>query len=82
MVIGPQIVGLDVTPEIELIASVGLGMVFLLAGFEIDPAMLFDRPGRLALIALGCLRGRRGRGRGLPDRQWDMSTRLPPSASP
>ncbi len=51
VVIGPQVLGLEVTPEIALIASVGLGMVFLLAGFEIDPAMLFDRPGRLALVA-------------------------------
>ena len=51
VMIGPEVLGLEVTPEIELIADVGLGMVFLLAGFEIDPAMLFDRPGRLAVIA-------------------------------
>ena len=51
VLIGPEVLGLEVTPEIELIADVGLGMVFLLAGFEIDPAMLFDRPGRLAVIA-------------------------------
>ena len=51
VLIGPEVLGLELTPEIELIADVGLGMVFLLAGFEIDPAMLFDRPGRLAVIA-------------------------------
>jgi Kef-type K+ transport system membrane component KefB len=51
VLIGPEVLGLSVTPEIGLIANVGLGMVFLLAGFEIDPAMLFDRPGRLAMIA-------------------------------
>ena len=51
VLIGPQVLGLEVSPEIELIANVGLGLVFLLAGFEIDPAMLFDRPGRLAVIA-------------------------------
>ncbi len=51
VLIGPEVLGLEVSPEIELIANVGLGMVFLLAGFEIDPAMLFDRPGRLAVIA-------------------------------
>ena len=32
--------------ELELIANVGLGFVFLLAGFEIDPAMLFSRLGQ------------------------------------
>ncbi len=51
VIIGPQVLGLEVTAEIELIKNVGLGLVFLLAGFEIDPAMLFDRPGRLAVIA-------------------------------
>lgn len=51
VIIGPEVLGLQVTDEIELIKNVGLGLVFLLAGFEIDPAMLFDRPGRLAVIA-------------------------------
>jgi Kef-type K+ transport system membrane component KefB len=53
VIIGPQVLGLEVTAEIELIKNVGLGLVFLLAGFEIDPAILFDRPGRLAVIAWG-----------------------------
>jgi Kef-type K+ transport system membrane component KefB len=51
VLIGPEVLGLEVTREIELISDVGLGLVFLLAGFEIDPEMLFDRPGRLAVIA-------------------------------
>jgi Kef-type K+ transport system membrane component KefB len=51
VIIGPEVLGLETTDEIELIADVGLGLVFLLAGFEIDPAMLFDRPGRLAVLA-------------------------------
>ena len=51
VLIGPEVLGLEVSPEVELISDVGLGMVFLLAGFEIDPTMLFDRPGRLALVA-------------------------------
>ena len=51
VIIGPEVLGLEVTDEIELIKNVGLGLVFLLAGFEIDPVMLFDRPGRLAVIA-------------------------------
>ncbi len=51
VLIGPEVLGLDVSPELELIANVGLGMVFLLAGFEIDPALILDRSGRLAVIA-------------------------------
>ncbi len=51
MLIGPEVLGLTVDLEVELIANVGLGMVFLLAGLEIDPAMIRDRTGRLALIA-------------------------------
>ena len=51
VLIGPEVLGLELNAQIELIANVGLGMVFLLAGFEIDLAMLVDRPGRLAVIA-------------------------------
>ena len=51
VLIGPEVLGLTIDLEVELIANVGLGMVFLLAGFEIDPAMIRDRTGRLALIA-------------------------------
>ena len=51
VLIGPEVLGLTVDREIELIANVGLGMVFLLAGLEIDPAMIRERTGRLALIA-------------------------------
>ena len=51
VIIGPEVLGLEVTVEIELVKNVGLGLVFLLAGFEIDPVMLFDRPGRLAVFA-------------------------------
>jgi Kef-type K+ transport system membrane component KefB len=49
MLIGPQVLDLTQPAEVELIANVGLGFVFLLAGFEIDPAILFARPGRLAV---------------------------------
>ena len=51
VLIGPEVLGLTIDLEVELIANVGLGMVFLLAGLEIDPAMIRDRTGRLALIA-------------------------------
>jgi Kef-type K+ transport system membrane component KefB len=48
---GPQILGL-VHPGVTLntLASFGLGMVLLMAGFEIDPAALQGQPIRLALI--------------------------------
>jgi Kef-type K+ transport system membrane component KefB len=48
--IGPVGLGLEDSQALQLIANVGLGFVFLLAGFEIEPALLTSRPGRLALI--------------------------------
>jgi Kef-type K+ transport system membrane component KefB len=50
IVIGPVGLGVDDSQAIQLIANVGLGFVFLLAGFEIDPVLLAARPGRLALL--------------------------------
>ena len=51
ILIGPVGLGVEVSPAIQLISNVGLGFVFLLAGFEIDPAILFARAGQLALWA-------------------------------
>ena len=51
ILIGPVGLGVEVSPAIQLISNVGLGFVFLLAGFEIDPAMLLARAGKLALWA-------------------------------
>ena len=48
--IGPVGLGLEDSEALSLIANVGLGFVFLLAGFEIEPALLTSRPGRLALV--------------------------------
>jgi hypothetical protein len=42
IVIGPAGLGLEDTEALQLIANVGLGFVFLLAGFEIEPALLID----------------------------------------
>ena len=57
ILIGPEGLGIEVSSALQLIANIGLGFVFLLAGFEIDPAMLFARAGKLALwgwlISLG-----------------------------
>ena len=51
ILIGPQGFGIQPDVELQLIANVGLGFVFLLAGFEIDPALLLARSGKLALTA-------------------------------
>jgi len=51
ILIGPDGLGLEPLQEVELVANLGLGFVFLLAGFEIDPAGLFARAGKLALMA-------------------------------
>ena len=49
IVIGPQGFGLSDPAVLNLIANIGLGLVFLLAGYELDPAMFRERAGRLAL---------------------------------
>ena len=48
--IGPQGLGLASTTGIKLIADVGLGFLFLLAGYELDPRLLRAHAGRLAII--------------------------------
>lgn len=57
IVIGPNVLDLAVQgPEIELLRDLGLGMLFLLAGYEIDTDELTGRGGRRALITwLVCL---------------------------
>jgi len=36
--------------SIHLLANIGLGFLFLLAGYELDPALLRQRPGELAML--------------------------------
>jgi len=50
IVIGPQGFGLADPAALNLVATIGLGLVFLLAGYELDPAVFGQRAGRLALI--------------------------------
>jgi Kef-type K+ transport system membrane component KefB len=65
ILIGPHVLGLSDTYSIELLANIGLGFLFLLAGFELDPRLLRQRPGRLAVagwlisaaIAVGVVAG-------------------------
>ena len=50
VVCGPQLLGLiTVDAPIALISELGLGMLFFLAGFEVERAALVGRDGRLAL---------------------------------
>ena len=50
IVIGEAGLDLDKTAAIQLISYVGLGFVFLLAGFEVEPEKLLARAGRLGLL--------------------------------
>jgi Kef-type K+ transport system membrane component KefB len=53
VVIGPEIADLAKPDDIELFSNLGLGFLFLLAGYELDPTLLQERAGRLATIAWG-----------------------------
>ena len=60
VLIGPDGLGLAETASITLLSNIGLGFLFLLAGYELDPLLLRERPGRLGiarLADLGCDRG-------------------------
>jgi len=50
VLIGPHVLGLTDTASIELLAHIGLGFLFLIAGFELDPRLLWDRHGKLATL--------------------------------
>src|ERR1700749_2907338 len=49
VLIGPHVLGFAETSNIEWLANIGLGFLFLLAGYELDPALLRQQPGRLAI---------------------------------
>ncbi|MEO7077789.1 MAG: cation:proton antiporter, partial [Rhodococcus sp. (in: high G+C Gram-positive bacteria)] len=57
MLVGPNVLGLAVDgAEVDLLRELGLGMLFLLAGFEIDVSEITGRGGRRALATwLVCL---------------------------
>jgi Kef-type K+ transport system membrane component KefB len=50
IVIGPEGLALADPTALILLANIGLGLVFLLAGYELDPAVFGERAGRLALV--------------------------------
>ena len=49
VLIGPHVLGLAETSSIQLLANIGLGFLFLLAGYELEPHLLREEPGRLAI---------------------------------
>jgi Kef-type K+ transport system membrane component KefB len=51
IVIGPEMLDLAQPDDITLFANLGLGFLFLLAGYELDPALLRQRSGKLAIVA-------------------------------
>ena len=48
ILVGPSVAGWAEPEPVSLFSSVGLGFLFLLAGYELDPALLRERAGRLA----------------------------------
>jgi len=50
VLIGPHVLGLAETSSIQLLSNIGLGFLFLLAGYELDPGLLRQQPGRLAMV--------------------------------
>ncbi len=63
ILIGPQVFGLGNAGSIELLSNIGLGFLFLLAGYELDPRLFRERAGRMAIvgwaISAAALGGRR-----------------------
>jgi Kef-type K+ transport system membrane component KefB len=49
ILIGPEVLGLAEPDGLELISNVGLGFLFLLAGYELELGLFRERAGRLAL---------------------------------
>jgi Kef-type K+ transport system membrane component KefB len=49
VLIGPEVLGWADRATIDLLANVGLGFLFLLAGHELDLQLFRERPGRLAM---------------------------------
>jgi Kef-type K+ transport system membrane component KefB len=51
VLIGPEMLGWAERSAIDLLDNVGLGFLFLLAGYELDLHLFRERPGRLAIVA-------------------------------
>ncbi|MGY1632498.1 cation:proton antiporter [Geodermatophilus sp. SYSU D01186] len=51
ILIGPQVLGLSSPGGVRVLADVGLGFVFLLAGYEVDLRLFREDAGRRAVVA-------------------------------
>jgi Kef-type K+ transport system membrane component KefB len=51
VIVGPQALDLAEPGSIELLSNVGLGFLFLLAGYELELALFRQRAGLLAIVA-------------------------------
>jgi Kef-type K+ transport system membrane component KefB len=51
IVVGPQVLGWADPGSIELFSNLGLGFLFLLAGYELDLGLFWERSGRLAIMS-------------------------------
>jgi Kef-type K+ transport system membrane component KefB len=51
VVIGPDVLAVGVPADVRVLADVGLGFVFLLAGYEIDLRLFREDAGRRALVS-------------------------------
>ncbi len=51
ILIGPELLDLATPAGVSTFSSIGLGFLFLLAGYELEPRLLADREGRVALTA-------------------------------
>jgi Kef-type K+ transport system membrane component KefB len=49
IVIGPQALGIGHPGSISLLSDIGLGFLFLMAGYELEPGQLRQRSGRMAI---------------------------------
>jgi hypothetical protein len=53
VIIGPQLLNLAQPENIVLLSHVGLGFLFLLAGYELDLALFRQRADKLAVMPVG-----------------------------
>ena len=51
VLVGPQVLGWADPAGLELVSNVGLGFLFLLAGYELELGLFRERAGRLALTS-------------------------------
>jgi Kef-type K+ transport system membrane component KefB len=51
ILVGPSVAGWAEPDPVSLFSSVGLGFLFMLAGYELDPELLRQRAGRVAAVS-------------------------------